>query len=300
MATLIKLGETISANRNLKQFWTRVVRALQLNEHDTPFAAVYSVSTFDDMSDSASNSSESSPNSIFSSKRLSLEGSVGIPDGHPAATPHLDLNFGQDGFEPFFREVARSKKVLALHTYNDTLPARLHQGIICRPSGDPCRSIVLLPIKPTVDAENIGGFVLLGLNPRRPYDQDYHVFFNLLSQLLGASMAAAVLIEEEVRRSRTAAKRAAIDQAKLQQELARSALQAKRLEMQFTHFADRAPIGINVFSPEGKILYANQIWYDLTKFDRTEENPMSWMRDCSKSENGDVQNVWRALLVDKT
>lgn len=69
--------------------------------------------------------------------------------------------------------------------------------------------------------------------------------------------------------------------------------------MQFTHFADQAPIGINIFKPDGKVLYANSIWYDMTMYDRRDENEVGWMREVFKGEGPELQGVWHALLVEK-
>lgn len=49
--------------------------------------------------------------------------------------------------------------------------------------------------------------MLVGLNPRRPYDEDHRIFARLLSRLLDTSVASAMLIEDEARRAKTAAKR---------------------------------------------------------------------------------------------
>lgn len=51
----------------------------------------------------------------------------------------------------------------------------------------------------------------MGTNPRRPYDEDYDLFVQLLGRQLATSVASVVLFEEEIRKGEKAAKMAAQD-----------------------------------------------------------------------------------------
>ena len=53
----------------------------------------------------------------------------------------------------------------------------------------PCKSAIFLPIRSTED--NVLGFMILGVNPRRQYDDDYKVFVKLLSRQLATSMVVS-------------------------------------------------------------------------------------------------------------
>lgn len=300
MSTLIKAGEIIATCSSIAQFWKQAVLALKLNQLEIPFAAVYSVHLNEDMSDSISiESNGSKASSMAFVKRCAFEGSTGIPDGHPAIMESVDLTYSHNGFISYFRRAATRGKPLALQVDDGTLPPELLQGITCAPFGDVCRGIVICPVKPTTGAENIGGFLVLGLNPRRPYDDDYQVFMQLLIRLFATSMASATLLEAEVRRGMTAAEQAAMDQAKLEEELAAKVEQAERLEMQFTHFADSAPIGINMFDVEGKLLYANDVWFNVTQCPRQGMQPMEWMNAFHMEEVENAEGIWKTLLEDK-
>lgn len=259
MSTLIRVGEQTSTVPSLKDFWKQALTALKLNDHDLPFASLYSVSALEDVSDTASISSLSSASTCYL-KQLVLEGSYGIPDGHPAAVPVVNLTQGVEGFTPHFRRAARAGKPIALRTEDGSLQEDVIRGIPPTTYGDPYQGVVICPIQPTVGAEKVLGFILVGLNPRRPYNEDYHLFFQLLRRLLATTMASAILIEEEIEKGRTMAEQAALDQARLQEQLDLRAKQIERTEMQFTHFADNCLIGISIFDPEGNILYANDIW----------------------------------------
>jgi hypothetical protein len=56
---------------------------------------------------------------------------------------------------------------------------------------DPYENIVFLHIRST--GENVLGFLILGVNPRKQHDDDYRLSTELLSRQLATSMAAAVL-----------------------------------------------------------------------------------------------------------
>jgi hypothetical protein len=84
--TLLKLGESVSLAHSVSNFWVLVLKALQDNEFDFPFALLYSLlEDTETASDGASISSESSQ----SMKSCILEGSL----GKLSAQPHFSAIF---------------------------------------------------------------------------------------------------------------------------------------------------------------------------------------------------------------
>lgn len=69
----LKLGESVALAKSVSSFWVRVLKSLEDNEFDFPFALLYSVLE-DAESDEASTSSESSQ----SMKSCVLEGTLGM------------------------------------------------------------------------------------------------------------------------------------------------------------------------------------------------------------------------------
>lgn len=94
------VAEEASLSKSIKTFWTNVMRGLESNEYDVPFALLYSV--IEDTSDTDS-SSISSSESAMSAKSCVYEGSLGVPAGHPAAPRRLDLNRASEG--NYFQQV---------------------------------------------------------------------------------------------------------------------------------------------------------------------------------------------------
>ena len=96
MDTMLKVGEQISLVHDLSTAWIRILEVFEPNDKDIPFALVYSV---EDVSSPGLDAS-------FTTKHCVLRGTIGVPDGHPAAPANCDLQNCYDGFVPYFREAS--------------------------------------------------------------------------------------------------------------------------------------------------------------------------------------------------
>ena len=291
MLTLREVGERTASARDVKGFWAQVLGSFEFNEYDSPFLLLYSVA---DETDSDSSSIHS--NSVFGTRQCSLEGSLGVPDGHPAAPDQIDLKAGPEGFGPVFREVMKTDKPVQLEVGTRDLPQSLLQGLEWRGFGDPVRAVVVCPIHPTT-GESILGFLVLGVNPRRPYDDDYSLFVQLLSRQLATSLASVVLFEEEIRRGQKAAKLAALDRIQLSEELAARTQEAIDSETKFTRMAEFAPVGMFIANSEGKITFANETWYDISRVPRNSNMADTWMEAVKPEDHAKVKQLWEDLVV---
>ncbi|KAI7560757.1 hypothetical protein KC346_g22484, partial [Hortaea werneckii] len=251
MLTLREVGERTASARDVKGFWSQVLGAFDFNEYDSPFLLLYSV-----MDDTDSDASSMHSASVLGARQCSLEGALGVPQGHIAAPAQIDLRSGMEGFGPVFREVMKTDKPVLLDVGSKDLPAKLLDGLEWRGFGDPVRTVVVCPIHPTT-GENTLGFLVLGVNPRRPYDDDYSLFVQLLSRQLATSLASVVLFEEEIRRGQKAAKLAALDRIELSEQLAARTQQAIESETKFTRMAEFAPVGMFIADSSGKLTFAN-------------------------------------------
>lgn len=173
MLTLREVGERTASARDVTGFFQSVQGSFEGNEYDSPLLLLYSVA---DENDSDSSSMHS--NSIIASRQCFLEGSLGIPPGHHASPAQIDLRNGMEGFGPVFREAMKTDKPVLLEVGSPGLPESLMQGIECRGFGDAVRAVVVCPIHPTT-GDAVLGFLVLGVNPRRPFDDDYSLFLTL-------------------------------------------------------------------------------------------------------------------------
>ncbi|CAN8100386.1 unnamed protein product [Discula destructiva] len=280
MKILIDLEHALVTTQGVPSYWSRVIEALSeaAPAYDVPLAALYSV-TDDSLTGLMQNFPESRPHlSGNSSKLCRFESGLGVPEGHALASPSISLRTGDDGPAPLFRKALKSQAPLILQTKDGSLPESLLHGLEWRGFGDACRSVVILPIRPTRDGK-VMGLLLLGLNPRRPYDNDYRQFISLLHQKLNTTLASTVLFEEEARRRINAAQEAANEQALLESKLADRTREATESLKKFEAVADFIPIGMAFQNAQGVMTYANDAWHRITGNPHGETGPSIAFRD---------------------
>ncbi|OLN85744.1 Hybrid signal transduction histidine kinase K 2 [Colletotrichum chlorophyti] len=255
---LVDMGEELGTAKDVKSFWSKLVEELSGCDpaYDIPLAMLYSIEC-DGSSDSSSDSRHEC-NHV-----CRLEGAIGVPSNHPISPGHLRLKETDLGLAPQFRTALRSQGPLIISTKDGSLPKDLLVGLEWRGFGDPCEAAIVLPIRPTKE-EEVMGLLVLGLNPRRPYDDAYTLYIQLLSQKLATSLACTVLLEEERRRGRNAAAQAAYDQAMLKEKLAYQTKEAIEYTRLFQTVSDFIPNGFSIGDHQGNITFANSLWYRIT------------------------------------
>lgn len=256
---------------------------LENNHFDVPFALLYSIADADD-ADTASHSSDST----ISLKSCLLEGSIGIPKGHAAAPQKLDLKRSQEGFIPAFREAMRTREPTTLQTRDGTLPSSLLQGVEWRGYGDPCKEAIIFPIRPT-NGETVFAFLLVGINPRRAYDDEYKAFAAMLNRQLATSLASVVLFEDEVRRNRAAAETAAQQREQLSKQLE---LQTSRMR----RMTELSPLGMYLFGPDGVLLEANDRYYEMTGYPREDNEDFGCIKVLAEDSQEVAKEMWDEMM----
>ncbi|KAK7743514.1 hypothetical protein SLS53_004048 [Cytospora paraplurivora] len=292
MLTLRELGERTAIARNVKSFWKEVINGLEFNEWDIPFALIYSVTD-----DSESEVSSMHSGSVFNPPRVSLEGMLGVTGEHPCAAPTLDLRDSEEGFAPYMRQAMVQPMVPVVLSKDDgSLPQSLIEGVQWRGFGDPSRTIVVIPVHPTT-GESVVGFVVLGVNPRRPYNTDYQLFISLLTRQLATSMASVVLFEEEIHRGQKAAQLALVERERLSKQLRQRTKEAEQSEYKFSRMASFAPIGICIANAQGEINFCNDAWWEISRHPRT--NSMdNWQKSIVAEDRPVVEHAWQRLIDD--
>ncbi|KAG7141212.1 Hybrid signal transduction histidine kinase K like protein [Verticillium longisporum] len=295
MLTLREVGEKTAAARDVRSFWPRVREGLEYNDIDIPFALIYSVKD-----DSESEMSSMHSGSVAHPPLLQLEGAIGINEDHPAAIPDLNLRASDEGFAPYMRQsMSMHGTPVVLSAEAGTLPLDLIDGISWRGFGDASRTVVVLPVHPTTAGDSVVGFIVMGTNPRRPYDDDYQLFIHLLSRQLATSLASVVLFEEEIKRGQRAARLAALDREELRTELILRTQEAVESEYKFTRMAEFAPVGMFIANGAGQFNFANDTWWQISRHPRGEDSTDTWMQSIRDEDRAGVEMVWQALLTDK-
>ncbi|OTB04491.1 hypothetical protein M426DRAFT_58670 [Hypoxylon sp. CI-4A] len=294
MLTLREVGEKTAMARDVKSFWSQVNSGLEYNEDDIPFNLVYSVTEESDSDVSSMHSG-----SWVNPPQLMLEASLGVPQGHRLLAETVNLKTSTEGFAPHMREsMSNAGQPVILSADNGTLPEDLMDGLAWRGPGHACKSIVIFPVHPTTGSEGVVGFIVMGVNPRRPYDGDYELFINLLSRQLATSLASVVLFEEEIRRGQKAAQMAAADRQELTKQLHLRTQEVEESELKFTRMAEFAPVGMFIANHLGHITYCNDMWWDISRHNRS-LSVNTWMQSVKDEDRPALESIWHCLLADK-
>ncbi|KAF9869346.1 histidine kinase group protein [Colletotrichum karsti] len=256
---LVDMGEELGTAKDVKSYWSKLIEELSECDpaYDIPLAMLYSIER------AGSDAGSESRHDFEHICRL--EGALGIPKNHPIMPETLRLKETDAGLASQYRAALRSHGPLIIRTSDGSLPKDLLTGLQWRGFGDPCEAAIVLPIRPTKE-EEVMGLLVLGLNPRRPYDDAYNLYIQLLAQKLTTSLACTVLLEEERRRGRNAAEQAAYDQAMLKEKLAYQTKEVIEYTRLFQTVSDFIPNGFSIGDHQGNITFANNLWYRITGY----------------------------------
>jgi PAS domain S-box-containing protein len=278
------LGESLNGTRTVKDFWGRVLDGLVPNRYDVPFALLYSITDSDDADTPVQSSC-----SATSSKSCLLEGSIGVPRGHAATSPKLDLKGSQEGFIPAFRDAMRTREPTILDFRHGKLAESFLEGIEWRGYGDPCKEAIIFPLRPT-NGDTVFAFLLIGVNPRRAYDEDYKDFAAMLNRQLATSLASVLLFEDEVRESRHAAETAAQQTEQLSKQLE---LQTNRMR----RMTELSPFGMYLYDPKGVLVEANERYLEMSGTSKEDNEEFGFKKFIAEGSQQVVQNMWDEMMT---
>jgi PAS domain S-box-containing protein len=246
---LLKVGQLSNEARDAEAFWLSIHDAIQPYEYDFPAAILYSHCDLN------------TPDSTISSKAISqqcvLRWTIGYAANHPAIPKLVDL--GDD--HALARAISNSAKNEMATLYrdeDDMLPESLFKDIEKRGFGDPCKAILIIPIR--TSSETTTGYILTGVNTRRPYDAEYQEWIEVLTNLLGASAAFVALHEDEVHRRERQEEQAVREREELSAEVAVLAQEANDVAEKLQNFHDIANavgLGYFEFGINGQLMHAN-------------------------------------------
>ncbi|KAI4717983.1 hypothetical protein E4T48_05811 [Aureobasidium sp. EXF-10727] len=278
-----KVKERVSTSATISQIWDRCLESLAAYPEDIPYALIYSNS--DD--DSTSSASSSWANSL---RNYRLHASLGINQNNAAIPKTFDLTDRKSvyGLARACRSAMLDGKTVILRRHDNTLPADLATAIPGRGWEDPVEAVCVMPI--AVNAAGALAFFLLGLNPRRPFNEDSLQFAHNLRDVLTKSSSLLNQARfEEIHDN-------------LSTQLKISTLRAARNEEKFTRMAESAPIGICTFRPDGKPLYCNDEYLKFVGVPREYDWKALWDTQATWQEHvhsDDIHGIavaWKSLL----
>jgi hypothetical protein len=181
---LLQLGQCVSSATEPKHFWSQLLRGLEIDHLDLPFAALYSAGW--DVKETSSDSSDDSH--VF--KDWSLEGLVRVPERNSSIPRIFNADENIEEFLPNFLELITADSPTLLPLAGGSFPKSLADNFRTEDGIVPFEAAIFLPVKST--SETALGFLILGLNPMKRYDDDYEIFVELLSRQLATSIAVSI------------------------------------------------------------------------------------------------------------
>jgi hypothetical protein len=247
---VLRLGELTGSAIELDAFWASILKGMKPYEYDFPLAILYSTQEPD--TSSSAGSGRSRP--IL----CSLEGTIGYADDHPDVPKVLDLE-SNHGLARLLADCANRGVPILARIEDGLVQKSLYHDIQERGFGDPCKAFIACPIQPA-SKKTISGFLIVGLNTRRPYDLEYREWITIVTKLLGSTAASVVLYEEELRSRQRAVEQEARDRAILKDELALVMQEAndtsRRLNI-FHSVANSIGVGWFEYKMDGRLVNAN-------------------------------------------
>lgn len=258
-----KVLSALSAKPNLTGdfIFQHLLNSLSLSDRDFPLAFVYSAQ--EDV--------------VAGKCHLKYQCGVGIPaNGHPLLPSDLELFEGRTGFVPYFRKAKSKDRVLVLHKNNNSLPDHLTAGFTWRGFGEPSTSLAVLPLS---TSDRILAILVVGLNPRRPFDAEYEGYMDTLQRSMSATVASSIDREEARARAERLAK------------------QLEDSERSIRQMAEWGPVGIVRYSIAGKIAWANDQYYEITGHGREDEDhyELSFLDIIADEDRDLCKSLWSKL-----
>lgn len=156
---------------------------LEHNQRDVPFAALYLIND--------------------TGSKAVLAGTAGIASNSTISPPLVDLTSSDEPWP--FKEVLQSNQGIIVPAL-----AKRFESIPQGPWSDPPQQAIVLPMSKTGQM-NLAGFLVAGLNSRRPFDDSYSGFLELLVSQIATAVSNARAYEEEKCRAEALAE---LDRAK--------------------------------------------------------------------------------------
>src|ERR1700735_3909148 len=173
LTVLRETAAQIANTRELDQLFAAIGRSVGANLYDLPFSLIYLIEA--------------------DGSRARLVSHTGVDTAHPAAPGIIQTGVSGEPW-PIGEVLARSEQVLI----ND-----LAQRFPDLPAGawrESPHSAVAMPI-PHQGQEKPAGVLIAGLNPYRPFNDNYRGFINLLAGQIAAGLADVRAYEEEKKRA---------------------------------------------------------------------------------------------------
>lgn len=218
-AALRRIGAT--PDLRAQTVWNHIMHGVMDLERDLPFVLLYR-----------------NEESVIGRPILMLEGALGVSRSHVVAPEVIDLMDDSNlGFSPAMRQAKLSGLPVIVKSQYDPMPEFLSRDMQWRGFEEPSHTVVIMPL---TTSERLHGFLVLGMNPRREYDEDSQQFVQELGALSAALVSSSIDFQEARQR-----------EEKLFSQLSETEKFIRRV-------ADVVPVGLFSISASGYTTWANQ------------------------------------------
>ena len=206
---------------DVASFWQKVLEGFESNEFDIPLAVVYSCSKCSKVAGVEFD--------------FTLQADLGLTKGS-VVLHSSKLGNGGERFLPLLKQSqTASTDTVVFQRREGRIPREVLENLKWRGFGEAPNTIVVMKFA----AGDAHFSLLLALNPRKAFDDDYKYFLQLLSNQLSTSLTSAELLQQ-----------ANANQATLSRQVAEG-------ERRFRSLTELNPMGIYIISPLGELLYGN-------------------------------------------
>ncbi|ORX86570.1 hypothetical protein K493DRAFT_291249 [Basidiobolus meristosporus CBS 931.73] len=204
LKTLKDINADAAMAKDTREMLSSIGTVLSENPYDIPFAALYTHILPDD--EEIEESYDSVSSATTKSDTLHLTQTIGIPEEHPSMFPVIRLapSFQTNTLQDAVRLAYESKQSVKveLGEWFGEVPIRGWDAAATQ--------AIVSPIMGS-NKDGVLGVIVMGLNPRREYDENYETFVDLVCRQTRSAIINISAYEEEVRRFKELA---AIDRAK--------------------------------------------------------------------------------------
>ncbi|KAK5327090.1 hypothetical protein LTR70_001832 [Exophiala xenobiotica] len=261
------LTQRLAIATTFKDLWRVTVETLAENDRDVPFALLYC----DD-----SSLRFGSP-AIYRS--FEVVGCIGLSQSHPLRSQEVDLDADLNGLSAAIHEAVGHMRTVVISA-DDADVATLLSDVQWKGSGVPSKQFAVVPI---AGGSKTPAALVIGINPHRRYNSWYQSFLEMISDVLASSMSKIRLSNELKYRAEIATK---------------ATRDFQRTEMRFSRFANRSTVGLAVTDLAGKIIFANEAWYNFTGIDPEAVNS-SWSDNVLDEDLPTMKEWWHRVAALK-
>lgn len=207
--------------------WDHIVHSCQHFERDVPMLLVYSADVL-----------LTQPSDRCT---LQLEGCLGINHTHEQTLRTIDLDTSAHPLAPAFRSSNALGRPIVLDSFGSAL-RQFRRDVEWRGWGEPSSRIVVMPILTNGLA---AGFIVMGLNPRRPHDDDLKEMVNDVWRTATSVVSSSINFEQAQEREKALTR------------------QLTQREQFIRKVAEITNVGIYSSSASGILTYANPKYHEI-------------------------------------